>query len=1226
MHGIWMVTGPDVENRFRGDGAGFTEFVDALVCVEAHLAGIDRSSIKTNLRVNIGDGSVDTLVEAGSATARYDALRVPSVWQYKSGGWDETEPAALKEMLQGPYLRERLTEDAALRLCVCESRPAKDVEPREKVLADKVAEVLGNPPAHKPLIFTADYLADWASARPAVLTRFFPGRYVPECLSWNEWALSERRVTHVHVPVPEWGAARESLKHHAALSEPVVDVVCRLSGPAGVGKTRFVCELLAEMGEGPQGLAIYTRSEQRAREIATLLARDPQLAGILVADECFAETRAFLRDVLSPHSKRVRAITIDNAPAQYKAAAAQPRLERMSGTSLREVLARNFPHVAAARIREIVRLTEGYVLFAADLCRLGPGVLPPSVDEYLERRFPEGGRERLVAAALSLTTHVGYRGAEHAELEALAAAVGLAADDLLRAADDIHGSIGFVGRGEFLYVTPQVIAEALCRWACRQIVGLDPERFFERLGVQPQLLERLFHRLSEVTGTEEVRAQLGRHFRSVLSGLRDEELRDAWTMRRIAALVEADPEGLLPLLRERVERAPRDVLLTMEGAAPTIRGLDAPNWGPRRYLVWLTERLAAFPEFFEDATRVLLLLAESETEQGIGNNATNIWLQLHWVLNSGTAMPFERRLAGLKRILDHEAERFGELAINALAAALNRPGARMIGSPVVAGRETLSSWVPATGAEMRSAEGAAIHLLGSLDGGTGVLRARARGALLGTLFYLAYRGHLEAIRQVLGPPEGDDEFIRLRETLTDILSRGRLSGDERHAAEMWLQDLAPRTMHDRIVAVTGRSPWGEHDEPGVEDLARDLLAQPEELKRHLDWFASEHAGAGWRLGVAVGRQDEAGAWLVPFVRDSLERNQVSALVSGYLAAARSQQRDFSPALPLLDGASAGHARTVCEIALLMGSTARPVTRALEAVSAGRLPPEALGMFVGPAVAGALGAGDIAAIVRCLTARADARLVGLAIEILDLCVRGGAISLAEETVQAAAWAAVEWAPTPRRPLDPVSRSNSYHWCRVVGTLSQHDLPRAISAAAGGLGGSLRLEAEALRLLESLASHDPALLLRKLGERMLGREGVDFYIGAYRDVVALFPLPTLKAWLEANGTEAARRLARHVPPPALSGDGKPVMPDLTRFLLERFGDDDRVFREFVTGVHGVDWREGDLAALAERDAEVAGAFLNDACPAVRRWAQIEKEEALEEARSERAREERERFERG
>ena len=74
----------------------------------------------------------------------------------------------------------------------------------------------------------------------------------------------------------------------------------------------------------------------------------------------------------------------------------------------------------------------------------------------------------------------------------------------------------------------------------------------------------------------------------------------------------------------------------------------------------------------------------------------------------------------------------------------------------------------------------------------------------------------------------------------------------------------------------------------------------------------------------------------------------------------------------------------------------------------------------------------------------------------------------------------------------------------------------------------------------------------------------------------PTDVITGWVKNNGVEAARALARSLPNPCLSPEGAHVVPELTAFVLEKYGHDDRVFDEFVAGVHSLQRYSGDIAA--------------------------------------------------
>jgi hypothetical protein len=90
-----------------------------------------------------------------------------------------------------------------------------------------------------------------------------------------------------------------------------------------------------------------------------------------------------------------------------------------------------------------------------------------------------------------------------------------------------------------------------------------------------------------------------------------------------------------------------------------------------------------------------------------------------------------------------------------------------------------------------------------------------------------------------------------------------------------------------------------------------------------------------------------------------------------------------------------------------------------------------------------------------------------------------------------------------------------------------------------------------------------------------------------------------WLEKHGLEGARVLARHMPAPFVGSNGPDLNP-ITRFILEKYGDDERVFSSWVAGMYSGHGFTGSIADYTERRAAMAEPFLNFPIEAVRRWA--------------------------
>ena len=124
-----------------------------------------------------------------------------------------------------------------------------------------------------------------------------------------------------------------------------------------------------------------------------------------------------------------------------------------------------------------------------------------------------------------------------------------------------------------------------------------------------------------------------------------------------------------------------------------------------------------------------------------------------------------------------------------------------------------------------------------------------------------------------------------------------------------------------------------------------------------------------------------------------------------------------------------------------------------------------------------------------------------------------------------------------------------------------------------------------------------------------------------VFSCLPYEVIIRWLDEKGVEGVLRLARHVPPPFLA-EGKPSLHPLTEYLLDKFEANDRVFREFVAGVHAFKGYFGDIAAQKEGEAEVARKFRSHRLRRVRQWADFEIESATQNAAMFRALDDRER----
>jgi hypothetical protein len=137
-----------------------------------------------------------------------------------------------------------------------------------------------------------------------------------------------------------------------------------------------------------------------------------------------------------------------------------------------------------------------------------------------------------------------------------------------------------------------------------------------------------------------------------------------------------------------------------------------------------------------------------------------------------------------------------------------------------------------------------------------------------------------------------------------------------------------------------------------------------------------------------------------------------------------------------------------------------------------------------------------------------------------------------------------------------------------------------------------------LFSTVGAERPQELMEGIGKLMLsGEQNMSFLFRKY-PIVSL-PEGVVIEWLEKHDLEGARVLARHMPAPFVGSNGPELNP-VTRFILERHGDDERVFSSWIAGMYSGQAFVGSIADYTERRAAMAEPFLNFPIEAVRRWA--------------------------
>lgn len=1217
-----------------GTGKPFTAFMDSILRAAAAKLGIAPTEVHTNLRVNLGDGGVDTQIDRGNGADVY--LGSATLWQFKARPFKNFTDGVVREEIQGDskeYARDLIRRGYAYHLCICEDSDARDKKELQELVHGYVTAV--NPAALPSLILLPSDIAAWANQYPAVVARHLrlPVEKFCSLESWKASAVAETPIFIATEHYAEWAARVEG---HLNWSQKPAEVALTLYGNAGVGKTRSLFEILNRL-ENQRELVLYTNDEKAAIDIASALTNDGTQNAILVADECLNRARVSLSSILRGNEQRVRLITIDNAFERTRRIAPEVHVTRATEQETLQVLEANFDSVPPDRRQRYTRIADGSLRFAVYMCKhdseiLETGNLSSALRDahsYYESRFSGAGgfdtKDREALEVVALVDRVGFRDDRENELTELCKLVGRDPQDTRERIEKIRTRIGFVASaGRFYYVTPAPVAMVAFESAWDRWIGPNPNRFLNGL---PEDLVQAFQ--DRVAGASpEVGAEVGRFFRNwtITRGARI--LESESDTRHLLALVVADPVTQVPLLRALVESASASQL--RQGAR------DRFPFGsstPRRLLVSLGEELAQFQEFYEDAEAILLRLAVEETEPSIGNNATNTWKGLFRILLSGTEVPFPRRFELLKQRSGSHETLVRRLAISAAAAAVDRQPFRMVGAPLFGSRVAPQDWRPKTYGDYYDALEKCVKLLLVMTSDPDEeIGAAAKNALLEATQHLLWAGYVTPVRKAFEIGVSEDLQPRVRALVQEtharlssphVPSQGQDQNAEiKEALDDWLKSLPSETLHAQLVENVASEPWSHHFDENewrerVERLANDLYVDPAAFTKELAWLNSNDAKAAAEVGHYFGRRDAENQKYLAQIIDGAINQQADAFARGYVyGVTENAARELDRLNLEIDRIQETNPKLAFYIMLPAGDSVQSFERALTMVGSARIPARLLSnlqIWVGNRKTTPQEAGRAVRLLLPVIKAAERETIDVAIDFVGYQINKASADGKGEMLRQVfsdnlddLWFLLDFfVANPGR--------EDFWFAQVLRAAVQLDPVRGCELASRMIvGDSFPMKDEGEKLIGELAQTHPTEIMEALGRRITDDATKDYFFVSKFSFLSVIPFEVMKAWLVKVGVVGAQAIARHLPPPFLDKEGQPQVPQLTRFVLTEFEDDERTFSEFVAGVHSYQGYKGSYSEARQKEAQEARTFLSDVSKRIRQWAALEMQSAEEDAK--------------
>ncbi len=1240
-----LVQPKDLVDELSGAGGEkFEAFVQKLVRAECRRHGITDAQVDWDYRTTCPDGGCDIFIKDGHTSANPRLIpNSPSLWSIKSGA-DGTESSTFARELRDSShdrIRDHLNAGNIYVWCVLQPMSQGKREEMDDKRTELARELEFDP--EQVVFFWNDALAEILESHPCLIPDFLPSVSVRNqgVMSINRWLSESPDFRGLKIPWVDF-AERDELKekirrHFLAHDE---SPVLHIAGISGIGKTRTALEACIENSDTANTLYAPSLNEL-SKDFLYYIETQDVCIRLIVDEVSLAEFECLLhRFALIAH--RVRLVTIGPArrderrrpgdpmlmvldepdttggvlpvvkiAAPFLASQVQENIAEISGHDLRLALLLTFSTPEDPNLRDVpVRnLDEVWTR----ITRLFAGRLDAST-------FPN--RYQLLTSAID----IGQAGQFRSELEYIADHFEVSVDDLDCVIRDAHQCGLGLKTPSFFEAGPRTLA----MWVFLDLLWprLSPtlDQFLQQMP-SDRLRRRFLERCQEVPPgqRDEILDRIGVFFLTHLGQPEIARLSDREQSRVFQAWAETDPQRGLQWLKQAVGTADDDNLRRLRGDPDGSGG-----WTGRRQVVWLCENLACFAEYFWDCEEILFRLAQVETEQSIANNSTNTWKEMYLPVLSNTEVSFPERLDHLIHRLQDASDETLDLIVSAGMGILDTSFSRMAPPRIVGGRIVPEGWKPSTMQQLRDLQrDAGRRILSTALSLGNQLTERVAQHVISHLHRFVRIGLLIEAKEFIDAMNPSSmHMLSLRATLEETIYREELiSKDKEEKPEYittlrsWSTSIRPESVIDHVVDVTWRYPWTVHkdsikegdpdDYAGIySDVARLLIEEPGVLDSLLSWFDSPKCVSAEYLARHAGKQDKQ-MELMPTVRLWLEQGRCCDFVVGYLSGLVAQQGHLpTDVLETVDAIASVHRSLALKATIyadisksgferimrIMPNAASEEILLLRSLARGRW-------------AKRLSPNDKLVLLDRLldlSKQPESPALGVAFTLVVCWTDIGAKEL-DHLLLPSALQLLNTATIPQHAVE------AHDW-KIVAEMIMMSFPQETAdALAAALIDFERYDRKryAEEVIKELATSFPHEVMLALGSRMLDETTASlFSIDVYRGLFEAVGVDEVRQWVEEHGEQAARRVARHLAGPHIDENGNPVIPEVTDWLLTKYGNNRKVFTEFCMGQHSGEVRVGHARDRRESLHSLVDPFVDHKKQWVRDWARHELESFREE----------------
>ncbi|MGE6515640.1 hypothetical protein [Lysinibacillus sphaericus] len=769
-------------------------------------------------------------------------------------------------------------------------------------------------------------------------------------------------------------------------------------------------------------------------------------------------------------------------------------------------------------------------------------------------------------------------------------------------------------KNEFFEPLPRALSRYLFETESWPFVKRNLSAFINGMPTY-QMKKRFINRIEECNEVfrKEAKAELSAWFLETFPKEELALLNNVENTKVFKVYTEFSPEMGLSWLKRTLQKANSKELLNFKGSGGIFSGNKE-----RRYIVWLCEHLACFKEYFWACEEILYILAQHETEIHISNNSRGVWSGLFTPILSNTETPFESRYNLLMQRLKDSTISNIDLVLEAITPIFKDVGMKMVPPKVIGGRVVPMEWRPATQKDLYDLRVQAMkQLINVLRNIKDERQDKITAYLIEEIRILIDYGFLDDLIDFFEQTKLDEDTkIRLKNIIQELLhsfdNYGHPINRDKDLRE-WLNKLSDSSFDGVMKDYILGDYWGMFHRKGdaaieedINYLANEIITNKIDINCYLELKDDVQHIFLQRLMRKIGYLDFENQF-ESFVSNLIMENKNTQIAIAYLQGVVTKEN----ALPSLYKSILGNYEEEFPKSILMIVINCEVDndgyqRLLKIIKKDEsLIPNLLSMQYSNwnKILSNTEIFELLKEIKVASSDTFSRYT-----ILKLAYGWHRINEITYSTQEMSVLLIEVL------LECLSvdtyKFDDWDWQEVFKFISEdlieHKIALLVMVLKSKKTGHSSLENFSLENLKKYAKEGYSdYVMSNLGKVMLNNyNNFIFYLHVYRGLFESIELDIVKKWVETNGVEAARALARHIDSPASKEDNEAYVPPLTEWLLSTYEWDDRLYREFIAGRHSFEVINiSETIKNHEHLEKAMEPYLSHNLSRVREWAEYE-----------------------